>query len=665
MPPELPNARAVDAYPHVLSPVTVGALTLRNRIFVPAHTTNFGEDHLPSERHLEYHRARARGGVGAIIFESIRVQRNCLGRPQAVAGFDRRCIPGFARIAQAIRAEGARLLGQIIHLGRQVDGDFERTVSWGPSPVRWSTTSAMPHAMTPEEMESVVAAHAATALNIAEAGLDGIEIQVGHGHLLQQFLSPLSNARQDEFGGSLENRMRFPLAVVAAVRKAVGPDCTVGIRVSAEEFVEPGLHLAEVEEIVPRIADAVKLDFVNVSHSAYHASYSLATQMADMSFDPAMFRHLPAGIRGALRRAGHEMPIFAVCRFRTLAEAEAIIVSGGADLVGMARAHIAEPAIVRKTIEGRTGDIRACIACNQGCSGMLEKNMAVRCLVNPQAGLEGTWRDPAKDRAQAPRQVLVIGGGPAGLEAAWVAAARGHNVRLVEGADRLGGQLNHLRAMPSRHAFFDLLAFQERQLARLGVEVELGRDAPAAEIIASRPDVVVLATGSRPLVSSLPGGGTVFSIEHALADPDALGDGVAFVDLTGEWASLATVEHLVDLGKRVTVFSPVGGFAWRTTIYSTLAWTKRLREKRVRIATLRKVVSFDGAMLEVEDVSCGGMETLAGFDAVVLAQYNAVADELRAPLARAGIPLRLAGDCLAPRTAMEAVYEGHEVARSI
>src|SRR5690606_35345410 len=230
------------------------------------------------------------------IFEAIRVQNNCVGRPQAVAGFDRSCIEPFARIARAVNAEGARLLGQVIHLGRQVDGDFERTVSWAPSDIRWSSSAAMPHVMTEDDMQTVIDAHVRTSLNLVEAGLDGIEVQLAHGHLLPQFLSPLSNQRDDAYGGSLENRMRFPLAVVAAIRKAVGKDFCMGIRLGAEEFLPEALHLDEAVEIARRLAQAVQLDFVNVSHSAYHASYSLAMQMADMAIDPQPFRQFPAAV---------------------------------------------------------------------------------------------------------------------------------------------------------------------------------------------------------------------------------------------------------------------------------------------------------------------------------------------------------------------------------
>src|SRR6185295_11615176 len=240
---------------------------------------------MPSERHVEYHRARARGGAALIIFESIRVARESLGRPQGVAGYDRASIPAFARLAQAVHAEGTKLFGQVIHLGRQIEGDWERTASFGPSPVRWSPTGAPPHVMNEEDMARVIEAHVVTARNVLEAGMDGFEVHLGHGHLLQQFLSPSSNARDDAYGGSEENRMRFPIAVLQAVRAAVGPGVAMGIRFSGDEFVPGGLTLEGSLSMLPKIFGAVALDFINVSHSAYHMSYSLATQFADMHFD--------------------------------------------------------------------------------------------------------------------------------------------------------------------------------------------------------------------------------------------------------------------------------------------------------------------------------------------------------------------------------------------
>ena len=238
-------------YPLSRQPIRVGRVELKNRLFVPAHTTNFGERHLPSDRHVEYHRARARGGASLIIFESIRVSRESLGRPQGVAGYDRRSIPAFRRCVEAVHAEGAKLFGQVIHLGRQIEGDFERTASFGPSPVRWSPTGAMPHAMNEDDMQAVIEAHIVTAKNILEAGMDGFELHLGHGHLLQQFLSPLSNARCDAYGGSEHNRLRFPVAVLKAVRSAIGPHAAMGIRFSGSEFIEGGLALADSLSMLP------------------------------------------------------------------------------------------------------------------------------------------------------------------------------------------------------------------------------------------------------------------------------------------------------------------------------------------------------------------------------------------------------------------------------
>lgn len=312
-----------ERFPHVFSPFRMGAVELRNQMFVPAHTTNYGEDHLPSERHVHYHAERARGGVGLIIFEAIRVHPTSIGRQNGVMGYDPRCVERFRRVAEAVHRHGAKLFGQIVHIGRHAEGHFGRTASWSASPIPWSPSGPIPHAMTEADMAEVVRGHVLSAQHICEAGLDGLEVHFGHGHLLQQFLSPHSNHREDAYGGSDENRLRFPLQVLRAVREAMGPDYPVGIRISAEEFLGGGLTLADMCRITPKIAAAVPIDFVNVSHSAYHMSYSLATQMADMHFPRAAFRDLPAGIKAAVPH----LPVFAVCRFNRLELAEEVLAS--------------------------------------------------------------------------------------------------------------------------------------------------------------------------------------------------------------------------------------------------------------------------------------------------------------------------------------------------
>jgi 2,4-dienoyl-CoA reductase-like NADH-dependent reductase (Old Yellow Enzyme family) len=649
-------------YPLSREPIRVGRLELKNRLFVPAHTTNFGEQHLPTERHAEYHRARARGGAALVIFESIRVARESLGRPQGVAGYDRRSIPAFQRCAEAVHAEGAKLFGQVIHLGRQVEGDFERTASFGPSPLRWSPTGAMPHAMNEDDMQAVIDAHIVTAKNVLEAGMDGFELHLGHGHLLQQFLSPLSNVRADVYGGSEENRLRFPIAVLKAVRAAIGPQVAMGIRFSGSEFIEGGLELADSLSMLPRIFAAVPLDFVNVSHSAYHMSYSLATQFADMHFDAAPFRELSREIRRVLREAGHPVPVMAAGKYRTLAQAEEALAGRVADMVGFARGHIADPELVAKSFAGREDEVRVCIGCNQGCAQMLEKNLAITCMVNPAAGKEAEW--PALAAARKKRKVVVIGAGPAGLEAAATAAELGHDVTLLEKAAEAGGQLLWIRNMPARRDFLGLLAQQLSRARRSRVQMRFGVEAHPSLLKAMQPDRVVLATGSIPQLYPLALGGAALTLEEAIAKPEALGRRVAFHDLTGEFASLGAIEHLADLGLSVTVFTPVAGFAWRTTIYSSLAARKRLRDKRVRIAPLRSVKGLVEGRLIVEDTSTGDMERLA-FDSLVVAQYNAADDRLYGPLRSAGLDVSMVGDCLAPRTALEAVYEGHAAARAL
>ena len=645
----------MNSLSHVFAPLELNRLRLRNRIFVPAHTTNLGSHHMPTERHAEYHRARARGGAAMVTFEAIRVMENSLGRPQGVAGYMPECVPAYRRVSDAVHEEGALFFAQICHLGRQIEGEFERTVSWGASPIRWSLGAYPPREMTQRDMQAVVDGHLRTVDNMLAAGVDGIELHWGHGHLLQQFLSPLSNARKDAFGGSIENRMRFPLEVARRVRAAVGPDFCFGVRFSAEEYVPEGLHIDEATQIASRLVAEVQTDFIHVTHSAYHMSKSLGTQMADMGVDKAPFRELPRAIRAATPR---KVAIFTVCKYRDLEEAERLIAAGDADMVGMARAHIADPAIVSKTREGRTDEIRRCIGCNQGCAYNLEKNLALTCFVNPRAGREGSW--PEDERAKAAKDVLVIGGGPAGMEAAAIAASRGHRVRLWERSDRLGGRLNLAAGLRLREDFGLWLDHARKRLTRLGAEVQLSKDAGVEDIRRANAHAVILATGAEPVRHSLAG---ALTLDEA-AQAELGGKRVAVYDETGDWGAYGLVEHLSEQGARVTVITPAAGVMWRTTIYSTLAGFARWREKRIRIMTLRRPQKLQGTRLTLEDTSCGELSEIE-VDALVGCLPSRARHALEAPLAEAGIAAVLVGDCLAPRNALEAIFEGHRAARSL
>jgi 2,4-dienoyl-CoA reductase-like NADH-dependent reductase (Old Yellow Enzyme family) len=656
------QASVAVADPLVFEPFSINRLTVRNRIFVPAHTTNFGADHLPSRRHVEYHRERARGGAGLIIFEAIRVMENTLGRPQGVAGYMPEAVDAFRPVTDAIHAEGAGFIAQICHMGRQIEGEFERTCSWSASSLRWSLGSYPPREMNRRDMDRVIDGHVRTAENMLRAGADGIELHWGHGHLLQQFLSPLSNQRDDEYGGSIERRMRFPLEVLTRLREALGTEACLGIRLSAEEYLPEGLTLDQAREIAARAASSVQIDFIHVTHSAYHMSRSLGTQMADMGVNQTPFRELPGAIRAAVADADHRPAILTVCKYRGLDEAGAMIRRGDADLVGMARAHLADPEIVHKWREGRADEVAPCIGCNQGCAQNLEKNIALTCFVNPRAGREGQWRRPDLDRARSPREVLVVGGGPGGLEAAATAALRGHRVTLIERSSRLGGRLLLAAGMRHREDFGLWLQYAGRRLKRLGVDVRMNEEASVDSLIAARADEIVLATGAMPAAWRLPDGGEALTLDQG-AQADYSGRRVAVYDETGDWGALGLVEHLEASGARVTLLTPGAAVLWRTTIYSSTTTFARWREKQIRIRPMRKPMSLGAQGLELEDSSCGEREILPGIDALIACVPPRVWNPLEAPLRDAGLEVRLIGDCMAPRNALEAIFEGHRAAR--
>ncbi len=649
----------------IREPITLGKVTLPNRVFVAPHTTNFGEAgvNLITSRHLDYHRARARGGAGLIITEGIRVHPTSLRR-LGLHAFSDEALPGLTALAETVHAEGAKLFAQLLHTGRH-SGD-EHAGQWGASATPWTTAANVPHVMNAFDIDTVIRGFADAARRVVAAGFDGMEVHLGHGHLLQQFLSPITNDRDDAYGGSPERRLRLAREVVAAVRAAVGDRAAVGLRVSADEFVPGGLDLDDVVGIVRAIHAETPVDFVHVSHSAYIGAPSLSTQMADMSYGTAPFRHLPA----RFKQEFPDLPVLAICRIDTIATGAEMLAGGEADLVGFARAHIAEPNLLRRSVDTAADAPapRRCIACNQGCNANLEAITPITCTVNPAVGREREW-DAAAASIATRRRVVVVGGGPAGLEAATSAARRGHAVTLLERGDALGGQLRDVVLMDHRDGFTVLRDQLLAELATTDVEVRLGVAADAALIAGLAPDVVVLATGATaggsPLAETLPV--AVLDSVDVLRDPAIAGTDVMIVDELGAWEAAGLARHLAARGARVELVSPTAAWASRVTVYSRLALGFDLDLDGITVRTmLRPATDADGRLELVPSI---GGERLPRPDTTSVVHVRprradaGLLDDLLAT-GWAG-ELHLVGDAFAPRTSQEAIAEGRATGLAI
>lgn len=646
-----------SAFPRLFSSVKVGHLTLSNRLCHVATLNNFSEHNLPSQRQVDYYAARARGGVGLIVSEAIAVHAKSVPTSVVIVGFDRRSIDGLRRIVDAVHRHGVPMVAQLWHVGRQ---QLWTPISapWAPSPIPDPYSGTIPHEMSREEIDEVVESFAATARNMKEAGFDGVELHGAHGYLITQFLSPWSNRRRDEYGGSLENRMRFVERIIERVRSTCGREFVLGVKMTGHEFVEGGIDLAEAQRIAARLAETKTIDYIGVSQGNF--SKSLDTHAPDMHFPPAPFRYLARGVKEVVG----DLPVCAMARIVSPREAEELLQARAADLVGMSRALIADSNLPRKARSGQHEEIRTCIMCNI-CWDAVALGKPMPCIYNPSVGHEGEIDPDAPPAAATPKRVVVIGGGLAGLEASRVAALRGHRVVLFEKTGVLGGQANRAASLPGRGEFAEMTRYLIRQVEKLPVEVRLTTEATVDSVLELTPDAVVVATGSLPPEPRLGGTDTANALTtwDVIDGGGAVGPRVALIDANGEHEACGVAELLAEQGKQiwfVTQFDVVGLYL---NYLSRIGVTRRLLSKGAVFLTGTEVKSFSGRTLVLTNLYSKQEQRLLDIDTVVLAGPNRAAAGLFEGLRGKVRELYAIGDCYAPRKATAAVHEGHRVGR--
>ncbi|HOI74383.1 MAG TPA: FAD-dependent oxidoreductase [Syntrophales bacterium] len=636
----------------LFSPVTINGMILRNRAVMPAMGSGYGNtDGTVSDRLVRYLARRARGGAGLIITEVCAVTPRGKGFLREIGAWSDDFIPGLAGLAEAVHREGVKVALQIHHAGRETFAAAAGGTPEAPSPIPSVIMRQPCEEMSADRIAEVVEAFASAAVRARKAGLDAVEIHGAHGYLLTQFLSPFSNSRTDRYGGSEENRMRFVLEVVAAVRRAVGDRFPVLVRISADELIKGGYDLEFAKRLAPRLVSA-GADAIHASVGVYSTPGNLSIASMDTEAGFNLFR--ARAIREQV-----EVPVIAVGRINDPRLADRAIAAGDADLVSFGRQHLADPDFLAKAREGRWDDIRWCVSCNQGCIERLMFEMQpVTCTFNPECGNE---REQAAPDAPG-RRLWVIGAGPAGLSAALAAAERGFKVEVFEKEETPGGQILPASRPPHKEAFLDWVNWAVRQANERGVILHCGREVDAELLKSGRPDAVVLAAGASPSVPKIPG----IHRCHVLDARDVLtGKATPMTPaaiLGAGYVGMETADYLLARGIDVTVLEmqaayPVGKHT------SHGYWLHlRLKERGARIL-LGATVTGIGE----QGVSCrqGEKEEIVPAASVITALGARMENGLEDVLRELGISWRTVGDAAGPRRLLEAIHEGDRAGREV
>lgn len=644
----------MDARGTLLEPAELGPVELSNRIMSSGHQTTLVEDYRPTEAFFDYHLARARGGVGLVVLEAHAVHESGLLTAHTIDASRESLVDDYRGFPAAMREAGCRVFAQLFHGGRErYAGEYAPpAVSASDAPT--ARLRVVPRPLETDEVREIIDAYVDAAARMERAGFDGVEVVGSHSYLPAQFWSPKVNDRADEYGGSRAARCRFTTEIIRRVRERTGDGFAVGVRLSAEERSPDGLSFEETLPIVTHIDGAVDVDYWSVvvgsSSSRRGSSYIVppATESSEVVRTPA----------AAIDRAV-DPPTVVTSRLNTPETAARAVEADGAEVVGMTRALIADPALPRKLRDGETDDVTPCVACNQGCIGRYQEGLSIRCTVNPVTGRETDHAD--LDPAADPREVLVVGGGPAGLVTAATAAARSHDVTLVEADDRLGGQVRAYADLDHRGRFGDWIDTLAGRLDDRGVTVRTGERVGPADVRAADPDAVVLATGATGRIPDVPIDGSVATLtaREALADPP--GGDVVVSDWDGNHAALDAAVAVDDAGGDVEVVTAAETAGANVQQYVRNSLLGELSERGVALSPHRRVAAVRDGAAVVEHELTGARERRR-VDAVAFAHRGEADYGPFRALRDGGIDVRRVGDCWAPRSLDEAVREGFDAA---
>lgn len=648
-------------FPQLFSPLQIRGVTLKNRIMSTGHDTTMPTDGHVNDALIAYHEARARGGAGLIVMQVAGVHETARYTSHLLMATDDSCIPGYRRLADAVHAHGCTLFSQLFHPGRELmeSADGLLAVAYAPSSVPNERFRVMPRELSHAMIEEIVRGYGQAARRMCEAGLDGVEFVASHGYLPSQFLNPRVNQRTDAYGGTLENRLRFLREVLEEIRHQTSEDFVIGMRISAGERDASGLTAEDALEACTRLQ--AQLDYVNII-----AGNSASLGGAMHIVPPMAFANAYVATDSRVFKERLSIPVFVGGRINQPHEAEAVIANAQADVCGMTRALICDPQMPVKALAGKTDDIRACIGCNQACIGHFHRGYPISCIQHPETGRELTYAQMKP--AARPRKVVVVGGGPAGMKAAATAAQRGHDVTLYEAGSQLGGQALLAQLLPRRGEFGGIATNLARELELSGARVVRNTRVDAALIRDLCPHVVILATGAVPYVPAFDsdGGVQVVNAWQVLRGEAKVGARALVVDWRSDWVGPGVAELLARAGTAVQL-AVNGTHAGETLpLYVRDDIAAELHRRQIPVTPYARLYGCDGDTVFMQHSTSEEPIVFEGIDTLVLCYGHKPESELEAalrPLANGREDALLAelitiGDCMAPRTAEEAVYEG-------